>query len=166
MSSRRETGHWHVRLVAALVACGLGSGQAHARSACWFPEERDAAQVRALQTMLMVGALHCRAHDGLAAEAYNRFVTAQRERLQRHDETLGRRFRRVHGRGARVEQDRYVTDLANLYSRTFYSSPFCAEVAPLADEAATADEERLLTIARLQTPPPPERACRLWDRLG
>ena len=149
--------------VAAFLSTFLMSAEAAARSPCWSGDERDSAQVRAFQTMLMVGALKCRIRQPAVAKAYNRFVDGQRGRLKRHDKILGKHFQREHGDSARAAFDRYNTVLANQYSDMFDRGSSCGGVVPVANEAADAGGDGLITLARSYTRPPPERRCGFWD---
>ena len=139
----------------AVLASLLLPAAAQADAPCWRPKERESAQVRAFQTMLMVGALHCRARDGSTAEAYNAFVESQQRRLDRHGKRLQRHFRRADRRDARGAYDRYATALANHYSRMFDHDGPCRMVVTMARHAARADGDGLLVLADAYATPPP-----------
>lgn len=145
--------------IAAFSSLCLGSTAAHADIACWKPKEREAAQVRAFQTMLMVGALHCRSRAESTAEAYNRFADNQRGALKHHAKALKRHFKRADRHGADALYDRYNTSIANQYSRNFDRGELCWTVSSLAKEAAEADREGLLALAASYTRPVTEPVC-------
>ncbi len=150
-----------LRAAAAAACCSILLAPAAARAgpACWRPRERAAAQVQALQTMLMVGALHCRSRDTSAADAYNRFVESHRGNLKRHARMLRRHFEREDRAAAVAAYDRYATSVANQYSRNFDRGELCWTVASLASEAADADREGLLLLAQSYTRPRTEPPC-------
>lgn len=148
--------------IAAFCSMSLGSTAAWADPACWRPKERDAAQVHAFQTMLMVGTLHCRSRHEPAAEAYNRFVEKQRKRLKRHAKALERHFKRENGNGARAALDRYNTALANEYSHNFDRGVLCWTIASLADQAERADGEGLIVLAAAYARPAAAPECGRW----
>lgn len=123
---------------AAALLCVTASTIASAQEMCWTQKELAAARVRDLQSVLMVGALQCRAsgHDILAE--YNRFVVAGRTTITRQNDVLKARFVRLHGprEGQRV-YDRFTTALANDHSANAVGG-FCADMAILAAEATRA----------------------------
>ena len=103
------------RAAAFAALAGLCVG-APAQAACWSDEEASAAQVRDLETMLMVSALRCRliGQDFLAD--YNHLVETSRPALTAVNDTLRAHF--AHGLGARASldaYDHYVTTIANRY---------------------------------------------------
>ncbi len=107
-------------LVSGLLALGLTSNIATAQ--CVRPGDYPAFDVTALKTKLMVTALTCSAD-----EKYNAFITKYRPELASQDKALSSFFSHAHGRQARQQQDDYVTQLANVQSRTGLSqgSLFC-----------------------------------------
>ena len=149
------------RVAAAAAFCSTGFGSAPSQAApdCWRARELDAAQVRAFQTMLMVGALQCRSRYEPAADAYNWFVEMQRERLLRHGKTLERHFERENGEQAVGASDRFNTALANQYSGSFDGHMTCWTVVTMATQAGAADGEGLLRLARVYTPRPAALGC-------
>ena len=98
--------------VSGLLAAGLLASQA-ATAQCVRPGEYPAFDVAALKSKLMVTALTCGAD-----EKYNAFITKYRPELVTEDKALGAYFARAHGRRGRQQQDDYVTQLANVQSRT------------------------------------------------
>ena len=79
---------------------------------CARPAEKQAFQVAALKSRLMVTALACD-----SSEKYNAFITANRTALLPQEKTLGGYFQRYYGRRAQTEHDEYITNLANAQSR-------------------------------------------------
>ncbi len=97
---------------AALVALASIMSSNAAQAACWSPAEVEAAQVRDLDAMLMVGSLRCKASDqGFVAE-YNSFVSTSRPALMEANDRLRDHFDTAGGLKA---YDQYVTALANQY---------------------------------------------------
>jgi hypothetical protein len=98
----------------ALVAIATGAGSANA--ACWSDTAYQAAQLRELDTMLMVEALRCRKTNANFVETYNRFVVASRPALLNANAALKGHFaQQVGGRGALSAYDNYMTTVANRY---------------------------------------------------
>lgn len=101
------------RSIAAYLAVVL---PAAAHADCWRTETVRAAMVRDLDTMLMVGALRCRAHPDAYHDRYNAFVDQSRTALAQANEHLRNHFRRSVGYRAAVEAyDVYTTKVANRY---------------------------------------------------
>jgi hypothetical protein len=143
---------------AALISLSISSA---AQASCWLPEERDAAQVRALQTMLMVGTLHCRGRDGYIAAAYDRFVSKHRALLDEQNGVLQAHFARENRENARAAYDRYNTAVANQYAQhDFGSEDLCWSIASLAEQAEDTDSRDLLSLAGDHTLPPSDASCR------
>ena len=93
------------------LACLLSGGAAQA--ACWDSGEADAAAVREMETMLMVGALRCRSGDTALITRYNGFVRSSRAALTQANDRLRAHF--AAGGTGLNGYDRYVTSLANRY---------------------------------------------------
>ncbi|WP_395612829.1 hypothetical protein [Allosphingosinicella sp.] len=111
---------------------------AQAQAACWNPTQVAAAKVRDLQSRLMVATLRCSAMGVNVAEAYNRFLAANRETIRGANAVLMSQFESAYGRQAQVHYDRFATALANIYGDDATSRAVCAETAVLAGEAAEA----------------------------
>ena len=100
--------------LAALAAIAMCAGSANA--ACWSDTAYKAAQLRELDTMLMVEALRCRKTSANFVEAYNRFVVASRPALLKANAALKGHFaQQVGERGALNAYDNYMTTVANRY---------------------------------------------------
>lgn len=142
---------------AAFISISISSA---AQANCWRPEERDAAKVRALQTMLMVGTLHCRSRDRYATAAYNRFVRKHRATLNEQGGVLQGHFERERAGDPRRAYDRYNTALANDFARQgFNSDDSCWSITSLAEEAEDSDSRDLLSLANEYVPAPSAAAC-------
>jgi hypothetical protein len=111
---------------------------AQAQAGCWNPTQVAAAKVRDLQSRLMVATLRCSAMGVNVAEAYNRFLAANRETIRGANAVLMDQFASAYGRQAQVHYDRFATALANVYGDDATSHSVCAETAVLAGEAAEA----------------------------
>lgn len=122
---------------------------AQAVMGCWNQTQVAAAQIRDLQSRLMVASLRCVAMGLDVTPAYNRFVRASRETLQGANGVIMAQFRTGHGSAAQLHYDRFTTALANAYGDGATNEQVCAETAMVADEAASAagDIRRLVEIA-------------------
>ena len=102
------------KTVAATAAAALLAGSANA--GCWNETAYRAAQVRELDTMLMVEALRCRKTAASFLERYNEFVVASRPALLQANAALKGHFAgEVGERGALNAYDKYMTTVANRY---------------------------------------------------
>jgi hypothetical protein len=101
---------------------------------CARPAEKQAFQVAALKSRLMVTALACDATD-----KYNSFITTHRAALLPEERVLSGWFSRNYGRRARTQQDEYVTNLANAQSRRriIDNARFCRDGQQLYADVAT-----------------------------
>lgn len=95
------------KLLAAATATAMLAGSANA--ACWTDAAYQAAQVRELDTMLMVQALRCRKTSASFLSEYNRFVQVSRPALIRANAELKAHF------GGLNAYDNYMTTVANRY---------------------------------------------------
>ena len=131
----------------ALMLCVPAAAQA--QTGCWNQTQVAAAKVRDLQSRLMVATLRCSAMGVNVAEAYNRFLAANRETIRGANTVLMGQFQTAHGRQAQVHYDRFTTALANIYGDDATSDAVCAETVVLAEEAAEAggDIDLLIGIA-------------------
>lgn len=80
-----------------------------ASAACWTDAAYQAAQVRELDTMLMVQALRCRKTSASFLSDYNRFVQVSRPALLQANAELKTHF------GGLNAYDNYMTTVANRY---------------------------------------------------
>ena len=97
------------RLLSSLAAVSLLTAQqAHAELNCLQPQERSVVEVAALRSELMVLATGC--HQD---ERYNAFVRKYQADLLSNEKAVGEVFKRMYGKRAQQEHDRFTTDLAN-----------------------------------------------------
>ena len=102
------------KAIAAMTASAMLAGSAQA--ACWTEAAYQAAQVRELDTMLMVQALRCRKTASNFVSDYNRFIQASRPALLKANADLKSHFAaQVGERGALNAYDNYMTTVANRY---------------------------------------------------
>lgn len=123
---------------------------ATANTRCLTPVEKTAFEVRMLQTELMVATLTCRGVSNRDyAGQYAIFVNRHREGLKSHSTVFQGHFKRAYGGGGQVQLDRYVTSLANDYSRSSMtgSGAFCDQQGPLFDRATTVQPQELPRFA-------------------
>lgn len=130
---------------------------------CWDNQAVNAAKIRDLQTMLMVGTLRCRIGNESLLPVYNRFVNNNRSALKQSNEQLHQHFTRT-GSGVNG-YDRFTTSLANSYGAGTKGISDCAELRALAAEAAMAkgNSDRLLMVAEKYEVEPiaPRQQCRV-----
>ena len=136
-------------VLAATAIALCASMPANAAMGCWNQTQVAAAQVRDLQSRLMVATLRCSAMGVDVTPAYNRFVAANRTTIQGANGVLMAAFRAGHGGEAQTQYDRFATALANIYGDDATDREVCAETAAVAEEAAAAagDVRLLVTIA-------------------
>jgi hypothetical protein len=97
------------RLLSSLAAVSLLTvQQAHAQLDCLRPPERSVVDVAALRSELMVLATGC--HQD---ERYNAFIRKFQPDLMGNEKAVGDIFKRMYGKRAQQEHDRFVTELAN-----------------------------------------------------
>lgn len=97
------------RLLSSLAAVSLLTvQQAQAQLECLRPQERSVVEVAALRSELMVLATGCRQDD-----RYNAFIRKFQADLQGNEKAVGDVFKRIYGKRAQQEHDRFTTDLAN-----------------------------------------------------
>jgi hypothetical protein len=132
--------------VAGLVLAATGAAvPANAAPHCWAQKESTAAQVRDMQTMLMVAALRCRAaHIDISAD-YDGFVIAQKDMLAAANLVIKRHFAAEGGNQA--DYDRFATSLANGFGDDATTEATCAEAAALAHDGSAAAPAQLEQVA-------------------
>jgi len=125
--------HWATAL--ALVATGAAV-PAQAQGHCWAEREVAAAQVREMQTMLMVAALRCRAaHIDISAD-YNSFIATQKDALEHANLVIKQHFAAAGGQQA--DYDHFATSLANGFGDDQTTEATCGEASALAHDATAA----------------------------
>lgn len=132
--------------VAGLVLAATGAAcPAQATPHCWAARDASAAQVRDMQTMLMVAALRCRAaHIDISAD-YDGFVVAQRDAIAAANLVIKQHFA-AEG-GSQADYDRFATSLANGFGDDATTEATCAEAASLAHEGSGAAPAQLEQVA-------------------
>ena len=143
-------------VVATAVLLTCVSVPAQAAMQCWNETQAAAAQIRDLQSRLMVATMRCRAMGINITYAYNRFVVANRSTIQGANGVLRGQFRLGYGIDSERHYDRFATALANAYGGDETDPWSCAEAEDMAYEAAAArgDIDRLLVLADRLGPPP------------
>lgn len=141
-----RTHYWAAAL--ALAATGAAvpmQAQAH----CWTAREASAAQLREMQTMLMVAALRCRAARMDITADYDDFVASQRETLAHANIVIKQHF--ADEGGNQADYDRFATSLANDFGDDQTSEGSCADAAMLAHDGSMVSPAALepLAAARL-----------------
>lgn len=138
-------------VLAFVAACGVVASPLEA--ACWNKDEVSAANIRELQSMLMVTALRCQvAGHGMMGE-YNAFVIANRGALGAMNDRLKAHF--IHAAGPVAGQrayDSFTTSMANEFGSAASDGEICGNAASLAREGAlmAGSIEGLLLIADRQ----------------
>ncbi len=117
--------------VAALAALAGIIGSGTAQAACWSPKAAEAAEVRDLETMLMVASLRCRLSGRNFIADYNAFVRGSRPALVEANDRLRSHYATSGGLNA---YDRYVTSLANRHGGGSVGLD-CKDMESLLDEA-------------------------------
>ena len=120
------------RLLSSLAAVSLLTAQqAHAELDCLRPQERSVVQVAALRSELMVLATGCHQDD-----RYNAFIRKYQPDLMGNEQAVGDVFKRMYGKRAQQEHDRFTTDLANGESSAgmHLGTDFCARNSMLFSE--------------------------------
>ncbi|WP_339705999.1 hypothetical protein [uncultured Sphingosinicella sp.] len=127
---------------AALLSLSLATPAAAQN--CWNGAAVKAAKVRDLQTLLMVGALQCRATQYDVLGHYNRFVKAHRTTISAHNDVLKTHFVRA---GKARDYDRFTTAMANGHSAGAANPEFCKETAALAEQVSGLGRAEVEAIA-------------------
>lgn len=137
------------RKMAAVMAAGaaLAASVPAQAAGCWSEAAYEAAQLRDLDTMLMVATLRCRINDVDFSADYNRFVREKRPILAAANEQLRGQFALAVGKARALDAyDDYVTKIANGYGGGEISMS-CADHAALARAAAELPVSRPALIA-------------------
>jgi hypothetical protein len=131
---------WGAALALVATAAAVPA-QAH----CWGEREVAAAQVREMQTLLMVAALRCRAaHMDFSAQ-YDGFVIAQHDALARANLVIKQHF--AGAGGTQADYDRFTTSLANGFGGEATTEASCSEAAILAQDGSAAGPAALEPLA-------------------
>ena len=122
----------------ALCLLSLVGLSAEAAAGCWGSRSEAGAKVRALQSMLMVGTLRCRAFGLDITQPYNLFVVANRTTLQEANAMIKAHLAAEAPALAERRYDSFTTALANRYGDADTSREVCGTLAGLALEASEA----------------------------
>lgn len=140
-------------LMAATAACcfvALSSGQlaASGPTQCWQPYEIEAAKVRDLHVMLMLGTLRCKAVNKEIEAKYSAFVDKKIGLLSSYNNVLKTRFMRVNGiaEGQRV-YEQFNTKLGNGHSGMAQAGSYCQTIETLLTLATEAQDKELPQLA-------------------
>lgn len=132
--------------IVALFSGGVASaGEAQ----CWQPHEVEAARVRDLQIMLMLGSLQCRSINSEMTARYQSFSEKRSSHLSGYTNALKLRFMRQNGitEGQHAYDD-FMTRLANSHSGAVKSAGFCDMADMLLTLASNAGQDELPVLAR------------------
>ncbi len=122
-----------MRALSVTVLVAVAALPATAQATCWNDAAADAAAVRDMETMLMVGALRCRGESQAMIARYNGFVREHRAALTQANDQLRAHFS-ASGTGLNG-YDRYVTALANRHGGG--DGLNCQQIAYVLDYAAS-----------------------------
>lgn len=142
-----------LRMAAGAACCfvALFSGQAAAsdHAQCWRSYEMEAAKVRDLHIMLMVGALKCKSTNSEIADKYTAFLENKNGQLANYNTILKARFMRVNGitDGHRAFEQ-FNTRLGNSHSGSFQTASYCQMTDTLLTLAIDARNQELPLLAR------------------
>ncbi len=136
--------------IAAIACFGMTNS---ALAECVTPREASVLKTAVLQQQLMVAAFTC--HD---APAYNRFVIAYRDELQRSDGALKAYFIRQRGGRGEAVYDTYKTRAANRWAlaQARDTAGFCEATDALFDQAFATRSSLEVFVAT--APPAPDFA--------
>ncbi|AMK17133.1 MULTISPECIES: hypothetical protein [Sphingobium] len=139
--------------MAAVAACcfvALPSVQAGASEAkqCWHSYEVEAAKVRDLHVMLMLGALRCKAANKDIMGKYEAFTASKSGLLNSYNNVLKTRFVRVNGiNDAQRAYEAFNTRLGNSHSGLVQAASYCDMTDTLLTLAASANDRELPQLA-------------------
>jgi hypothetical protein len=142
-----------IRISACLtVICGLAISPVYAQS-CTITSVQASTKVRELQSILMVGALQCRAVPGNTVIAdYNRFISTHKSALQNHNMALRSHFMRSSAKSGATAFDQFATRLANAHAQSSSRTGFCSMIGQLVQAAADVPSEQLPDFAAQMLP--------------
>jgi hypothetical protein len=129
------------------VVCALGANPTYAQS-CAATSVQTSVKVRELQSILMVGALQCRAVPGSTVIAdYNRFIAAHKVALANHNSALRSYFMHASTKTGASAFDQFATRLANAHAQSASGAGFCTMIGQLVQTAADIPSEQLPDFA-------------------
>ena len=141
------------RMAASAACCFLAlfSSQAMARATaqCWQPHEVEAAKVRDLHIMLMLGSMKCKAVNVGMADKYMAFTDRKIGLLSSYNNVLKIRFMRTSGigDGPRAYEE-FNTKLGNMHSGHPQTASYCQTMDTLLTLATEARDAELPKLAQ------------------
>jgi hypothetical protein len=103
-------------------------------SGCVSPHEREAFEVYAFRTQVLVGAQSCRMTD-----RFNKFATKFRGELTTQGRTLRSYYQKKYGKSGDANLDKFVTELANTsFVDGSQTNDICTETTTLLDSLMAA----------------------------
>ena len=131
--------------IVALFFGGVASAEA---ARCWQPYEIEAARVRDLQIMLMLGSLKCRSTNSEITAKYDKFQEKMGS-ADKYNTALKLHFMRENGiaDGQRAYDD-FITKMANSHVDGVQSAGFCEMADTLLSLATNAGQNELPMLAR------------------
>lgn len=141
-----------LRMAAGAACCivALSSVQAAAAEAgqCWQSYEVEAAKVRDLHIMLMLGALRCKAVNKDISDKYEAFIAQKSGLLSSYNNVLKARFMRVNGIGdGQRAYEAFNTRLGNSHSGLVQAASYCEMADTLLTLATGAQDRELPQLA-------------------
>lgn len=142
-----------VRMAAGAAYCfvALFSGQALASGGaqCWRPYEVEAARVRDLHIMLMLGTLKCKTINAEISDKYNEFLDKKSSLLGAYNNILKTRFIRLNGiADGQQAYEEFNTRLGNGHSGGAQTRSYCEITDTLLTLATDARDQELPQLAR------------------
>lgn len=120
------------------------AGQVRPSYNCLKPVEKPLIDLRRFRAELTVAALRCK-----QKRAYNMVISRHNGELVRHGKALGSVFRRLHGRTAKSELNRYVTHLTNRASmRSLGVRDYCGSMTQVLYDALKTPVKGLMSFVR------------------
>lgn len=138
--------HRRVSILAAATVVSLAiAWPSHAaRPGCVSSVEKEALDIRVLQTEFMVAALSCQQH-----QEYNQFISTFQPMLKDNGKALKALFRKTHGASAKRALNTFVTGLANKASMASMKAwnGYCASTSALFQEALATPSKNMHSVA-------------------
>ncbi len=143
----------HIRIAASAACCffALFSGQAMAagEANCWQPYEVEAAKVRDLHVMLMLGSLKCKSLNVGLADKYSAFTDRHIGLLSSYNNVLKARFMRTNGISDGLSAyEEFNTKLGNTHSGNPQTTSYCQMMDTLLTVATNARDAELPKLAQ------------------
>lgn len=142
-----------LRMAAGAACCfvALFSGQAAASgpAQCWQSYEMEAAKVRDLHIMLMLGSLKCKSANSEITNKYTTFIEKKNGQLRNYNTILKARFMRVNGiTDGHHAFEEFNTKLGNSHSGSVQTASYCQTIDTLLTLAIGAGDQELPLLAR------------------